>query len=157
MYNESICSIIHIFADIQPFKECGGTFSNETGILTSPSYPNPYPNNAECDYLISQPNGTCVNLTVEAFDVEGIAGCSTDFLEIREGMDTDSFLLGKFCGSTIGSDMPTSIQSTQQNLRISFRSNYFVNGEGFAMKYEASNCAGGKACFKCKFVSEKSF
>ena len=103
---------------IRPYRQCGGTFSNETGILTSPSYPNPYPNNAECDYLISQTNGTFVNLTVEAFDVEGLAGCSSDFLEIRDGMDPDSPLLGKFCGSTIGSDIPVKIQSTQQNLRI---------------------------------------
>ena len=131
-----------------------GIFSNESGILTSPSYPNPYPNNAECEYIISQPNGTCVNLTVEAFDVEAIGGCSTDFLEIRDGMDPDSPLLGKFCGNTIGSDIPTSIQSTQQNLRISFRSNYIANGQGFAFKYETGICAGyqGKEYFKtlCK-------
>ena len=144
------------YTDVQPFQECGGTLSNETGIITSPFHPNPYPNNAECDYLITQPNGTCVYLTVEAFNVDAVFGCSADFLEIRDGMDPESPLLGKFCGSTIGLDIPTSIQSTQQNLRIRFRSNYFENGQGFAMKYETGNCAGdvynrGKANINWQF------
>ena len=89
-----------------------------------------------------------------AFNVEAFAGCPTDFVEIQDGMDPDSPLLGKFCGKNIGSDIPTSIQSTQQNLRISFRSNYYANGQGFALEYETANCAGdvnnrGKAYFKC--------
>ena len=126
--------------DIHPYQECGGTFSNETGIITSPFHPNPYPNNAECDYLILQPNGTCVNVTVEAFHIDAVGNCLADFLEIRDGMDSDSPLLGKFCGSNIGPDIPNSIQSTHQNLRISFRSNYFINGHGFALKYETGNC-----------------
>ena len=107
-----------------------------------------------CDYLILQQNDTCVKLAVEAFDVEAMGSCSTDFLEIRDGMDPDSPLLGKFCGSNIGSDIPTSIQSTQQNLRIIFRSNYFANGQGFELKYETGNCAGdrGKTSFKSMSV-----
>ena len=91
---------------------------------------------------------------MEAFDVQAHRGCLTDFLEIRDGMDLDSPLLGKFCGSTIGSDIPTSIQSTQQNLRIRFSSNYFTNGQGFALKYRTGNCIGDvgnevKAYFNC--------
>ena len=104
--------------DTLPYQECGGTFLNVTGTITSPSYPNPYPNNAMCDYLISQPNGTFINLTVEAFDVEDFAGCSNDFLEVWNGLSEDALLLGKFCGNR--SNIPTSFQSKESHLRLRY-------------------------------------
>ena len=48
---------------------CGGNFYNQSGILTSPLYPNQYPT-ADCVYLISQPNGTYVNISFLTMDIE---------------------------------------------------------------------------------------
>ena len=108
------------FSDLEVFQDCGGNYTNATGILTSPSYPNSYPRNTDCVYIISQPSGTFINLTIETFDVEARRGCLFDFIEIRDGADPDSYRLGKFCGSILGSDIPTSIQSIHQNMRIRY-------------------------------------
>ena len=93
---------------------CGGQFSTPGGILTSPSYPDNYPNDADCVYSITRPNGTCVNLKVMAVDVEErgpFSGCY-DYLEIRDGPSQESPLLKKLCGNQI----PSPIKSTQNNL-----------------------------------------
>ena len=95
---------------------------NETGTITSPLYPNPYPNNAECNYFISQPNGTFINLTVEAFDIEAHYSCSSDFLEIRDGFSHESPVIGAFCGSNI----PISFQSTDNYMRLRYVHGAFI-------------------------------
>ena len=54
---------------------CGGskplTVANSpTGELTSPSYPSPYPNNADCQWHILVDDGFLVLLTFVEFDIE---------------------------------------------------------------------------------------
>ena len=66
------------------FAACGGTYSTPNGVLTSPFYPNHYPGNRECVYVISQAPGTFVNLNFLNFDIEGSYNCVYDYLEIRE-------------------------------------------------------------------------
>ena len=52
--------------------ECGdgGYNSSYGGIITSPSYPGNYPNNADCIYTISQPTGTVILLNFLSMDIE---------------------------------------------------------------------------------------
>ena len=94
-----------------------GYFSTTGGILASPSYPDYYPDNADCIYTISQPTGTVILLNFFSMDMEyddiWCGGCC-DYLEIRDGPSDDSPLLGKLCGS----DIPAPIQSTQNQLRM---------------------------------------
>ena len=93
---------------------CGESYNSTSGVITSPSYPNDYPNNADCIYTISLPSGTVISLTTEMFDIEDDSECGYDSLEIRDGSSEDSQSIGKFCGT----NMPTSLQSTQSNLWI---------------------------------------
>ena len=93
---------------------CGGSYTSLSGAIKSPSYPNPYPDNADCIYTISLPIGTIIGLSTETFDIEHGSDCSADSLEIRDGVSEDSPTLGKFCGT----DLPSSIQSTQNNMWI---------------------------------------
>ena len=93
---------------------CGGTYSSLRGAIESPSYPDPYPDNADCIYIISLPTGTIIGLSTEVFDIEHVGDCGADSLEIRDGGSIDSPSLGKFCGT----DLPSSIQSTQNNMWI---------------------------------------
>jgi len=62
------------------FSACGGEFTESTGIVASPYFPNPYPSNRRCNYLISQPPGTIITLRFEAFDIEGSYNCFYDYL-----------------------------------------------------------------------------
>ena len=48
---------------------CGGNFTNQVGVITSPSYPSKYPHNTECIYYISQPKDTHISLTILLFEL----------------------------------------------------------------------------------------
>ena len=100
------------------FTDCGGTYTNASGIVTSPSYPNTYPPLAHCIYLISQPDGTYVNISFIDMDVICQESYSTsDYIDIRDGSSEDSpLMMGKLCGN--GSNVPSFIQTTQNHLRI---------------------------------------
>ena len=97
------------------FTDCGGIFTNASGILSSPSYPHPYPNMADCNYIISQPSGKYINISFVRMDLICNAAGS-DYIEIRDGNAWDSFLMGTFCGN--GSNIPASIQTTQNDMRL---------------------------------------
>ena len=91
---------------------CGGSFTTPNGILTSPSYPDNYPINANCVYTISQPTGTVIVLIFRSMEIEKDYTCRYDYLEIREGSSAASPLLGRLCGSQI----PATVQSTQNQV-----------------------------------------
>ena len=99
---------------------CGGYLNTASGVLTSPSYPREYPENAECVYSISQPNDTYVTITILSFNLhdEYPYACGSasgyDYIEIRDGSSKDSPLMEKFCGRNI----PASLQSTQNKMWI---------------------------------------
>ena len=94
---------------------CGGSFTTSKGILTSPSYPGNYPNDADCIYTVSQPNGTYVSVSFLSMDIE-CKGTPPDYIELRDGDSEHSPLMGIFCGDR--TDVPPIIQTTQNNLRI---------------------------------------
>ena len=48
---------------------CGGEISKETGILSSPNYPDYYKANKECVWKISVPEGYSVALKFQSFEV----------------------------------------------------------------------------------------
>ena len=93
--------------------ECGGNFTTPNGVLTSPAYPDNYPNNADCVYTISHPNDIVV-LTFHSMDIYSSYSCSFHYLEIRDGSSDASPLLAKLCGNNI----PAPIQSTQNQVWI---------------------------------------
>jgi hypothetical protein len=63
---------------------CGGTYFTSKGTLQSPNYPNYYPHNKDCTWIISVPTGQQIKLNVTDFSLEGRSGrCPYDYLEIR--------------------------------------------------------------------------
>ena len=118
MCPNKVC-ITYFSLDLESFHECGGTYTNSSGTITSPSYPNIYPHNAECDYFISQPNGTCINISINHFEINDVVGiCSSDYLEIEGGINTASSTIGKYCGKHIARDIPASVHSNQNYIRL---------------------------------------
>lgn len=61
---------------------CGGNLEAETGEITSPNYPNNYPENSDCTWTVSIPEGTIV-LNLDLFSLEASGTCAYDFLEVR--------------------------------------------------------------------------
>ena len=96
------------------FGACGGNFTTLHGIITSPSYPRNYPDNADCIYTISQPSGTIILLNFLSTDIWSHDTCHWDYLEIRDGLSESSSLLGKICGN----EVPAPIQSSIPHMWI---------------------------------------
>ena len=93
---------------------CGGNFTTPNAILSSPLYPNRYPHNADCPYIISQPKGTHIRITVLNMDIDYHESCSYDHLEIRDGTSELSQLVGEFCGH----ERPPSFSSSKNTMWI---------------------------------------
>ena len=95
---------------------CGNTYHEPSGILSSVSFPYPYPADMECIYIISQGVGTCIQFEFLFFHVQEGNGflCDNDFLEIRDGDSPDSPLFGRFCGDL--TDAPTDLQSRSNHM-----------------------------------------
>ena len=71
----------YIFIDAS--KMCGGHYFTSNGVITSPNYPDPYPSNRECVWVITAPQKNRINIEVENFELEKVNGCHFDYLEIR--------------------------------------------------------------------------
>lgn len=62
---------------------CGGIYFTSKGVLQSPNYPNNYPHNKDCQWIISVRTGQQIKLNVTDFSLEGGSRCLYDYLEIR--------------------------------------------------------------------------
>ena len=102
------------------YTECGGSFTNASGALTSPGHPGPYPHAADCIYLVSQPIGTYINIYFKTMDIVCEEKFSTyDHIEMRDGNSEDSPTVGIWCGNDSNyRNYPTFIQTTQNHLWI---------------------------------------
>ncbi|XP_048237900.1 cubilin-like isoform X1 [Haliotis rufescens] len=119
---------------------CGGTFNDPTGTIMSPSFPNAYPHNKECIYIINQPTNNRVTLTFSAFALEGNSAstCSFDYLEIRDGGTSSAPLLSRSCGS----QLPAVQSSSQNQMWIKFKTDGSVTNTGFQATYAADEGCG---------------
>ncbi|XP_050435751.1 cubilin [Adelges cooleyi] len=123
---------------------CGGTYTESTGIIESPFYPNPYPNNRVCKYLISQPVGKAIRLTVLNMDIEDVTypNCVYDSLEIRDGDTENSTRLATLCGYT--EKLPKlPFISTHNFMLLKFVTDSSNNNKGFRANYTTIDISCG--------------
>ena len=118
---------------------CGGELETESGQLASPNYPEDYHPNKECVWKISVPEGYQVALKFQSFEIENHDSCVYDYLEVRDGPDSASPLVGTFCGYK----MPEDVRSNGSALYVKFVSDGSVQKAGFAASFmkEYDECA----------------
>lgn len=61
---------------------CGGQLTSSQGSIVSPNYPQPYPVNADCEWLIRVSEGSVVSVTVVEIDIEEHQICMYDYLQV---------------------------------------------------------------------------
>ena len=64
---------------------CGRAFSTDelnSGVMTSPYFPNPYPHNAECEWTVVAPENEVITLTFTDMDIESHDSCEYDYVEV---------------------------------------------------------------------------
>ena len=121
---------------------CGGEVTSPSGELTSPGYPENYPNSRTCVWLINAPQNQQIQGQFNDFDIEvrDVEGTCRDYVEVRNGNQANSSLIGTFCGS----QSPPSFTSTHNHLYIKFHSDSSVQRRGFRLAYDATleGCGG---------------
>lgn len=111
---------------------CGGIYTAENGVISSPNYPNNYAGERNCEYDISAPQGKVIVLDVFDLDIETHSICEFDNLEVFDGFEADNATsLGRFCGQ----EKPGVFTSSFNHLHVHFSSDASVNGKGFAANY----------------------
>ena len=73
-------------------EHCFRNFTAPNGVIESPDFPDKYPHNLECSYIIIVPPQTEVTLTFKTFDLENDpllmaeGECKYDWLEVWDGL-----------------------------------------------------------------------
>ncbi|XP_066267224.1 chymotrypsinogen A-like isoform X1 [Branchiostoma lanceolatum] len=109
-------------------QSCGGTFSGSSGTVASPSHPNSYANDLDCEYVFPA-NGQLLQITFNSFQLEAASswtGSCYDSVTVFDGGNR----IGEYCGS----DNPGTI-TTRSDVSIVFTSDYSVVGAGFSASY----------------------
>ncbi|XP_059846898.1 mannan-binding lectin serine protease 1 isoform X9 [Hypanus sabinus] len=93
--------------------ECSdNVFTERSGIVSSPDYPNPYPKSSDCLYRIELEDGFLITLEfVDIFDLEDHpdVDCPYDYLKIKAGLKE----FGPFCGDKSPGRVVTNSSSVQ--------------------------------------------
>ncbi|XP_064098546.1 exoskeleton protein RP43-like [Macrobrachium nipponense] len=92
-----------------------------------------YNNNEYCVWEIEVPEGLTIRFTWEYFDLEGPSSwCPYDYVDISD-YETGVSRAGRICGSNI----PRTIRSRSNLVRVTFSSDYSVTLQGFKLQFEA--------------------
>eukprot|EP00058_Branchiostoma_floridae_P010033 XP_002595521.1 hypothetical protein BRAFLDRAFT_69073 [Branchiostoma floridae] len=111
--------------------ECGGQFSDPSGTLLSPNYPNDYPHNQNCYYTIAAAPGNYLELTVRAFRTES----THDVLQIRDGGDSSATLIGSYSGTSLS--VGDILKTTSYEMWLWFKTDSTTHYSGFQIDYQA--------------------
>uniref|UniRef100_A0A8D0GFF0 Cubilin n=1 Tax=Sphenodon punctatus TaxID=8508 RepID=A0A8D0GFF0_SPHPU len=117
---------------------CSREYTEATGVLTSPNYPNNYPNKMECLYRIRVDTNNQIALHFTNFSLEWNRNC-WDYVELRDGGYETSPLLGTYCGSVL----PTVIISHSNKLWIKFVSDVYGTASGFSAYWDGTSTGCG--------------
>ena len=101
------------------------------GFVTSPNFPNNYPNNLERTYTIQVGEGLIISLQFSAFQIEYHSTCDYDHLTITDGDGTT--LMEKSCGSSL----PAAITSISNMIRIYFSTDGSDTSTGWNVSWTA--------------------
>lgn len=107
---------------IHCFPYCSETFTDEVGEFNTPSWPERYPQNFYCDWIIDLTETQGGSDYVIVFRVDRSAygmetNCSEEFIEFFDGISYNATSLGRFCGR----NPPPPIGTTGLQARVVFR------------------------------------
>uniref|UniRef100_A0A8C7CIN1 Neuropilin n=1 Tax=Oncorhynchus kisutch TaxID=8019 RepID=A0A8C7CIN1_ONCKI len=122
-------------------SDCSRNFTSQNGIIESPGFPDKYPHNLECSFIIIMPPAMDLTLTFLTFDLEndplpgGEGDCKYDWLEVWDGLPQVGPLIGRYCGTKI----PPEMTSSTGILSLSFHTDMAVAKDGFSARYNMTH------------------
>ena len=125
------------------FYICVAFIITFSGVISSPNYPNMYPDNVEETKTIEVEKGMTITLTFTAFNVEwGDSSCPYDHLTIEDG--DGSTLMEKTCGNSL----PENLVSKSNVVKLYFTTDGSVAESGWSLtwceKKQNNGCTGGQ-------------
>ncbi|KAH9523896.1 hypothetical protein Btru_047344, partial [Bulinus truncatus] len=130
---------------------CTYVLTNSTGEVISPLYPENFMKNALCIWSISVQQDNVISLRFEAGFYIGYY-CQKDYLEVFDGDNNETRLIGHYCYSSV----PSVIRTSGNTMYAILRSNWRYNAGKFIGTYtsHASNvCLYKKCSHTCLVVS----
>ncbi|CAL1537017.1 unnamed protein product [Lymnaea stagnalis] len=113
-------------------EECFSQISEHNGTITSPDFPEEYPRNTECDWLLIAPLGHRIRLAFQSLSLEHHQSCNYDSLTIFDGDNRNASLIDRYCGSIF----PELVISRSNNMLVSFTSDSSVQKKGFEARHD---------------------
>uniref|UniRef100_A0A3B4G9Q7 Neuropilin n=1 Tax=Pundamilia nyererei TaxID=303518 RepID=A0A3B4G9Q7_9CICH len=117
--------------------ECSRNFTAPSGVIKTPGFPEKYPNNLECTFMIFAPKMTEIVVEFDSFDMEPDttpppgALCRYDWLEIWDGFPAVGPHIGRYCGQT----SPGRVISYTGILSMTITTDNAIAKEGFSANY----------------------
>ncbi|XP_038270665.1 CUB domain-containing protein 2 isoform X1 [Dermochelys coriacea] len=128
---------------------CGGVLTGLSGVITSPDYPENYPNNAECRWIIRAVPDSVIKLVFADFQMENNEGCNFDYVAVYDGPTMGNMHLSHYCGSM----KPPDIVSSTHELLMVFKSDFNIGGRGFKAYFFSGECQEVYTAIKGNFSS----
>ncbi|XP_068111213.1 CUB and zona pellucida-like domain-containing protein 1 [Hyperolius riggenbachi] len=110
---------------------CGGVLNQSSGTISSPSYPNHYPPNSLCTWVIQTEPNTFIHLHMYSIDFGSNPTCDQDYLTLHDG-NPDSPVLEKICR-----EGKQFFASSSNVLTLRFRSDGSRQSKGFMAEYNS--------------------
>ncbi|XP_006766106.1 PREDICTED: cubilin, partial [Myotis davidii] len=119
---------------------CNRNYKKAFGNLKSPGWPANYNNDMDCTVTLTAPQNHSISLFFHSFGIEDSSECRHDFLEVRNGSDSSSPLLGTYCGTLL----PNPIFSQNNELYLRFKSDSATSSHGYEIIWTSnpSGCGG---------------
>ena len=118
------------------FLVCDQNYESSSGFINSPNYPNDYPTNVRCYYLIRQRDPAVrIILSFQRFSLEEHSNCKHDSVKIYDGNSIHASQLG-YSNGYCGNRASLSFTSTGSNLLIVFTSDASGSSSGFSATYK---------------------
>lgn len=117
--------------------ECSRNFTAPRGVIKTPGFPDRYPNNLDCAFMIFAPKMSEIVVEFESFDMEPDttpppgALCRYDWLEIWDGFPAVGPHIGRYCGQT----SPGRVISYTGILSMTITTDNAIAKEGFSANY----------------------
>ncbi|XP_030235031.1 deleted in malignant brain tumors 1 protein isoform X6 [Gadus morhua] len=124
-------------------NNCGGWLYSTEGYITSPNYPQQYPNNMNCVWVIS-PGYEVIELEFLHVELEG-SDCRFDGIQVYDGPSINQRQLGRLCGN-----QRSTFHSTGKTLTVRFTTDGSQTYQGFRAEYRV--VADGSCRYNCGYL-----
>ncbi|XP_054476004.1 inactive serine protease PAMR1 [Anoplopoma fimbria] len=119
-------------------RTCGGVIQRSQGHIAVESYPT----NARCEWTVRVEGGSSIELRFSQLSLESDPSCRYDYVEVRDGVDLSSPVIGRFCGDRL----PPPVKSSGNILHILFTSDGYNNFDGFVLTFQQSSAIENRMC-----------